>query len=161
MTELSVRCDWQVIGVVTRRANGDVAQLQIPDELLEEPGVYRLMIDGPGHSEMYVGETDRLRTRGRQYRRADGSQKTSRWVHEHLHLRLAAGATVVMEIATGAEHRWATGRGSRRTSVSESIDCSWRMPRSSRRWRQEGVSFSTALRRDGDKVRPAATSSRG
>ncbi len=109
MTELSVRCTWHVVGAVTRSSSGDAAQLLLPVDLREHPGVYRMLIDGPGRNELYVGETDRLRRRGRQYRQGNASQKTSRWVHEHLHLRLGAGAVVVMEIAIAAGYRIGDG----------------------------------------------------
>jgi hypothetical protein len=109
MTELSVRCGWEFVGPVTRTVRGDLAQLHLPDALTSRAGVYRLLLDGPSIREVYVGESDNTRRRGRQYRRGDGSQTTSRWVHQHLHDRLSTGMTIVMEMATAAQHRLGEG----------------------------------------------------
>jgi hypothetical protein len=109
VTELSVRCAWQFVGPVTRMTNGDGGQLHFPEDLPARAGVYRLLIDGPGLNELYVGESDDTRRRGRQYHRGDATQATSRWVHEHLQLRLSTGSTVVMEVAVGAQHRLGDG----------------------------------------------------
>lgn len=63
--------------------------------------------DGPG--EVYIGESEDVRRCGRQYRRGDRGQKTSRWVHEHLPRRLDQGATVRVELVVSA--RFAVGGG--------------------------------------------------
>lgn len=80
-------------------------EIKFPDDLREEPAVYRLWFEpGQGRPEVYIGETGRLRQRGRQYRRGDGSQTTSKWVHDHLLDSLARGARVTMWVVVDAQY---------------------------------------------------------
>lgn len=103
MTRMSVDFEWRPVGQVTREDGADGrAVLSFPDGLTSRPGVYRLVFQTESGTEVYIGESDNVRRRGRQYRRGDGTQTTSRWVHEHLDARLAGGASVVMEIMVSA-----------------------------------------------------------
>jgi hypothetical protein len=107
-SHLCVEFGWVRAGEVTGSTDLGRWPLAFP-ELRPIPGVYRLVLSGPSGSEVYIGESDDLRRRGRQYRRGDGSQKTSRRVHEHLVARLGDGWAVHMEIVTTA--RYSLGHG--------------------------------------------------
>ncbi|MFN8127127.1 MAG: hypothetical protein U0R64_11545 [Candidatus Nanopelagicales bacterium] len=103
MTRLSVQFEWLRVGPVTRAVAADGhAELHFPDGLRSEPGVYRLVFATRHRAEVYIGESDNVRRRGRQYRRGDGTQSTSRWIHEHLHDRLCDSAEVAMETMVSA-----------------------------------------------------------
>jgi hypothetical protein len=107
-SRLCVEFGWARVGEVTGSTDLGRWPLAFP-ELRPTPGVYRLLLSGRSGSEVYIGESDDVRRRGRQYRRGDETQKTSRRVHEHLLARLADGWTVQMEIVTVA--RYSLGRG--------------------------------------------------
>lgn len=130
MTRLTVEFDWQRIGLVTSDTGADGAlRLRFPDELSSDPGVYRLLFVAHGPAEVYIGESDNVRRRGRQYRRGDGSQKTSRWVHEHLRSRLSGGATVTIDLMIARDMQSTMGRGETPTWLGRSVGSSWRTPR--------------------------------
>jgi len=103
-SRLCVQFSWVVVGpVVLHTPASD--EIQFPDALTEDPGVYRLWFEPrPDRPEVYIGETSRLRRRGRQYRRGDGSQTTSKWVHDHLLASLQRGAKVTMWVVVDAQY---------------------------------------------------------
>jgi hypothetical protein len=105
---LCVEFGWARVGEVTGSTDLGRWPLAFP-ELRPIPGVYRLLLSGRSGTEVYIGESDDVRRRGRQYRRGGGTQKTSRRVHEHLVARLADGWTVQMEIVAAA--RYSLGQG--------------------------------------------------
>lgn len=104
MTRFAVDFVWQLAGPVTLRSDSEgVASLRFPDVLRPEPALYRLVIDPGGIApEVYIGESSDVLGRTGQYRRGDASQRTSRWVHEHLHRRLDDGGTVRMDLVVEA-----------------------------------------------------------
>lgn len=97
-----MRFSWIVVGEFVLLPDG--GRIEFPASLREVPGVYRLWFESQGRPEVYIGETDALRRLARQYRRGDGSQTTSKWVHDHLVESLQRGARVTMWVIADARY---------------------------------------------------------
>jgi hypothetical protein len=97
MTRLTVDFDWRHVGDVGLIDD----RLEFP-ALSSTPGVYRLTFDAPtGPPRVYIGETDNLRRRGRNYRNPGPTQRTSLRMNTELVAALTAGIRVSQAIVVG------------------------------------------------------------
>lgn len=97
--DVRVRMTWNRAGMVTAQHGG----LVFP-ALPKAAGIYRLTFSGlSDHPHIYIGESDDLRRRARNYRNPGPTQQTSQRIHAELLAHLAAGGTVTMSVATSAE----------------------------------------------------------
>src|SRR4029079_9415705 len=62
------------------------------------PAIYRWRIVTGENVEIYIGETEQLVRRLRNYIQGHNRQKTSRRIHLHLHAAVKSGATVSLEV---------------------------------------------------------------
>lgn len=87
---------WQLRGDVVL----DEDQRLLFPEIERVPGVYRLTAQYPdGRLAKYIGESQELRRRFRNYRNPGSTQITSRRIHCWLNELLAAGGNVSLSIA--------------------------------------------------------------
>jgi hypothetical protein len=97
MTRLSVEFDWRLVTEVGF-ADGKPEFSALPTTA----GVYRLTFHTPGGApRVYIGETDNLRRRGRNYRNPGPKQRTSLRMNKELVAALTAGVRVSHAIVVG------------------------------------------------------------
>lgn len=102
----AVRFRWEEAGEVVLSVD---RQLRFP-ELPREPGVYRLVFQGPPPQHVYVGEAADLRRRMGNYRNPGPTQQTSLRVNGLLIDHLAGGGTGRLSVAFSVEISQGRGR---------------------------------------------------
>ena len=92
--DIAIRFEWKALGAVTLDS---ASSLYFPP-VAEVPGLYRLRITHKNRSEFYIGESQSLRGRFRNYRTGSKGQATSHRIHVLLKNALAAGARIEVDI---------------------------------------------------------------
>ncbi|GGN51203.1 hypothetical protein GCM10011349_23540 [Novosphingobium indicum] len=92
--DIAIRFEWKALGAVTLDSAGS---LHFPP-VAEVPGLYRLRITYKSRSEFYIGESQSLRGRFRNYRTGSKGQATSHRIHVLLKNALAADARIEVDI---------------------------------------------------------------
>lgn len=99
---------WHVAGPIRLESRRPVFP-----SLPEAPGLYRFAFEWRDRpTEVYIGETDRLRRRAQHYRTPGVSQPTNVRMNEELLRALSEGTTVVCSIVTAATVFLDAGPGS-------------------------------------------------
>jgi len=97
MTRVSVHFEWQRAGDVG--FDGRPVFTSLP----ARPGLYRFTFEAPGRApRVYIGETDNLERRARNYRTPGASQRTNVRMNEELVDAIRAGSRVSCAILTEA-----------------------------------------------------------
>jgi hypothetical protein len=94
--ECKVSMRWKPIGRITL---GESRRLQFPDAP-KLPGLYRFRIRGTGGAALYIGESDNIERRFRNYRNPGPTQPTNVRLNQRFSSALIRGAEIAVAIVT-------------------------------------------------------------
>ena len=103
-----IESNWVLCSTLIKMREGETSKLQMPRDIPQKPGVYRINIKGPNPSEFdsYVGEGKNIQKRLKDYENAGWTLKglayTNRMVQGWLVEAIRMGATAELWLCTDA-----------------------------------------------------------
>ena len=91
---LSLEFQWRFLGRLQREEDGRLVFPVAP----QQPGLYRFRLIDNNNARHYIGETDELRQRFRQYRTPGKSQTTNIRMNREFREHMAAGGNIEIDI---------------------------------------------------------------
>ena len=94
LNEISLKFAWRVLGSICLDTKGGLTFPTVADG----PGLYRLRVNGDRQPQFYIGESQSLRSRFRNYRTGSKGQATSHRINLLLKNALIAGASISVDV---------------------------------------------------------------